>query len=437
MPLGKLKMIWAEVRDSLWFIPGLLTLFSAALAVTMVWMETQGLVPTGDADDWLLGGGPEGARSVLSAIAGGLITVTGVVFSVTIVALQLASSQFTPRVLRNFTADRANQLVLGVFIGTFTYTLLVLRVVRSATPEQEGFIPRTSVALAVALVVVSIGFLIFFINHASRSVQVSVILEKVTSLTLWHIARRFPAMVGDSDDRVSSGVAVPTGKPAFVIAARSGYLQAVDDNALVKLAETMDLVIRMERRIGEYVLPGRSLASVWPQEALNEDICSKVRQSCVLGFERTPEQDVEFGIVEISDIAVKALSPGINDPTTAFHCIDRLSEILLALGLRQPPPNARTQEGVVRFIPMHVEYERAVGLAFDQIRHFGADNPAIAKKLLDALMQLIELVPVSRRPPLQKQIDAVGSDADEAIDRKTESPSVEHVSSEARSQAQK
>ncbi|MBA2243389.1 MAG: DUF2254 domain-containing protein, partial [Gemmatimonadetes bacterium] len=172
--LARLTMVWVKVRDSLWFLPALLTLLASGLAMLVVELEKRGVLALGDSDHWLLGGGAEGARGVLSAIAGGLITVTGVVFSVTIVALQLASSQFTPRVLRNFTADRSNQLVLGVFIGTFTYTLLVLRTVRSPTPDQEAFIPRIAVALAVGLVLLSIAFLIFFINHAARSIQVSV-----------------------------------------------------------------------------------------------------------------------------------------------------------------------------------------------------------------------------------------------------------------------
>jgi uncharacterized membrane protein len=428
--LARLKMLWVTVRDSLWFLPGVLTLLAAGLAILMIRLESQEIIVLGDPGHWLLGGGAEGARGVLSAIAGGLITVTGVVFSVTIVALQLASSQFTPRVLRNFTADRSNQVVLGVFIGTFTYTLLVLRVVRSETPTQEAFIPRISVALAVGLVLVSIGFLIYFINHASRSIQVSVILERVTRQTLRHVERLFPETVGRPDRLGPDAGELPAGELGVVTAPESGYLQAVDAQALFDLGSGRQLVIRMERQIGEYVRAGRTLASVWPADGIDEEVLRKIRRAFVLGPERTPEQDVEFGIIEIADIAVKALSPGINDPTTALHCIDRLSDILLALGSRDPPPDIRTRQGRIHFIARHLGYERAVGLAFDQIRHSGADNPMIVKKLLDALTQLMELVPEERRGPLAAQREAVVSDAQQGIESSIELPDVDRVASE-------
>lgn len=405
-------MIWALVRDSLWFIPGVMTMVAAALAISLIEMEKSGVIATGTADNWFLGGGAEGARGALSAIAGGLITVTGVVFSVTVVALQLASSQFTPRVLRNFTADRSNQVVLGVFIGTFTYSLLVLRVVRSDTAGGDAFVPQIAVSVAVGLVLISIGFLIFFINHASRSIQISVILDRVTRLTLLHVERLFPDKIGESDRTIVSPPSVLTGQSAPVGAAETGYLQAVDAAAMFELGRDRDIVIRMERQIGEFVLCGRTLATVWPADGHHEEVVRAVRRAFVLGPERTPEQDVEFGIIEVSDIAVKALSPGINDPTTAFGCIDRLSEILLALGMRAPPPDARTEDGRVHFIGRHLEFDRAVGLAFDQVHHFGADNPSILRKLMESLSQLMEMVPPERRPPLHDKWQCIRAEAE-------------------------
>jgi uncharacterized membrane protein len=427
--LARLRMLWVAIRDSLWFIPGLLTTFAAALAMIMIHVERAGLLTSGDPDHWLLGGGAEGARGVLSAIAGGLITVTGVVFSVTIVALQLASSQFTPRVLRNFTADRSNQIVLGVFIGTFTYAVLVLRVVRSETADEQAFIPRLAVALGVGLVLVSIGFLIYFIDHASRSVQVSMILDRVSRITLEQVERLFPETIGRAET-AEEAEELPLGDHVAVTAAESGYLQAVDDRELFQIGRSKELVIRMERGVGEYVLRGRELASVWPARSLDEAAAKKIRRAFVLGAERTQEQDVEFGLIEISDIAVKALSPGINDPTTAMHCIDRLSEILLAMGARRPPAALRTEKGRIHFIARHSTYERAVGLAFDQIRHFGSGNPGVAKKLLDALTQLEQLVPEERRAPLAAQRDAVVSEARESVKSSVELPDVERVARE-------
>ena len=405
--LARLHLIWTKVRDSLWFLPGVLTLVGAVLAITVTQAEQRGAFEGSMLRSWIFGGGVDGARGVLEAIAGGLITVTGVVFSVTIVALQLASSQFTPRLLRNFTADRGNQLVLGVFIGTFTYTLLVLRTVRSADEGEDPFVPRVAVTLAVVLVLVAIGFLIFYINHSARSIQVAAILERVTRRTLGDVHRFFPEQIGHADEAEPGDPRPPEQPSATVAADSAGYLQAVDGRSLFRLGKGRRLVIAMEPAIGDFVLPGQPLASVSPPGAVDDEVCRQVRKAFLLGPERTPEQDVEFGIVEISDIAIKALSPGINDPTTAHRCIDRLSEILLELGTRAPTRPWRTEEGHVHYLARHTTFERAVGLAFDQIRHFGADNPGIAGKLLETLTRLESLVPLSRRPVLAAQAEAV------------------------------
>ncbi|MBW3569972.1 MAG: DUF2254 domain-containing protein [Gemmatimonadetes bacterium] len=408
---AKLRLVWIRVRDSLWFVPSVLTLVGALLAVGITQAEQGGAFDAEMLDSWLFGGGVEGARGVLEAIASGLITVTGVVFSVTVVALQLASTQFTPRVLRNFTSDRGNQLVLGVFIGTFTYTVLVLRTVRSAEEGGNPFVPRVGVTLAVVLVLVAIGFLIFYINHSARSIQVAAILDRVAGRTLDHVHRLFPDEIGHADAAEPPDPR-PREQPSVTVTADSaGYLQAVDGRSLFRMGKDKELVIAMEPQIGDFVLPGQPLAKVSPPGAVDDEVCAHVRKAFLLGPERTPEQDVEFGIIEISDIAVKALSPGINDPTTAFRCIDRLAEVLLEMGTRAPPRPWRTEEGRVHYHARHPTFERAVGLSFDQIRHFGASNPGIVRKLLEVLARLASLVPPSRRPVLLAQAHAVLDDA--------------------------
>ncbi|HEX8832435.1 MAG TPA: DUF2254 domain-containing protein [Longimicrobium sp.] len=409
--LARLQSRWVQVRDSLWFIPTVLTLVSAALAAAVTTAERRGLLVANPESAWAFSGGAEGARGVLNAIAGSLITVTGVVFSVTIVALQLASVQFTPRVLRNFTADRANQVVLGVFIGTFTYTLLVLRTVHSGDNPGEIFVPQIAVTISVILVLASIGCLIFFINHAARSIQVATILARVSRETICHVHKLFPEVLRDGDP-APRFVRAPDGEePGRVAAARSGYLQAVDMRGLSRLATARGVVVKMELQVGDFVLPGQPLASVWPAGAADDAVCGTVRGAFILGSERTPEQDVEFGIIEIADIAVKALSPAINDPTTALRCIDRLSEILLEIARRAPARDACP--GVIL---RHTTFERAVSLSFDQIRHNGAENPAITKKLLSTLLNLLELVPAAHQAPLLVHKDALLSAADSDID---------------------
>lgn len=402
-----MMMLWISIRDSLWFIPGIAAFLGVLLATLLVQVPPPS--PRGELTElWLFGGGAEGARGVLSTIAGSLITVTGVVFSVTIVALQLASSQFTPRVLRSFVADRANQIVLGIFIGTFTYTLLVLRTTRSAVADGESFVPQVAVSVAVALLLISIAALIFFIDHAARSVQASVILYRETQHTIERIPDLFPHEIGAKVPNQRVDPEVPSGPCGLVAALTSGYVQAVSDDELLKLADDRNLVLRLEAPIGAFVLAGRPVATVWPAERLDEKTCAAVQRLIVLGFERTPEQDIELGIQAISDIAVRALSPGINDPTTATLCIDRLTEILARRGRCRDSGRGRTDRtGQLRLITAASSFERAAGLAFDQIRHFGSQNPVIAKKLLSAFLELAAVVPPSAARVLEQQVEAV------------------------------
>ena len=420
-------LAWARSRDSLWLLPALAVVAGAVLALFVV------RVPTPDVDDgllrtWLFAGGADGARGVLGAIAGGLITVTGTVFSVTIVALQLASSQFTPRLLRSFVADRVNQTVLAVFIGTFTYALLVLRTIRTAGAGGEAFVPHVGVTIALLLLLVSVGALIVFIDHTAKTIRASVLLHRETQRSLAQIAEMFPTDAGRPAAPRGAPVERPDAPPTLVVrAAEGGYLQAVDADALWRAGDGRPdgagpLLVAMELHVGAFAFPGKPLAAVWgdaPDVAVVE---RAVRDAFVLGIERTPEQDVEFGFVEISDFAVKALSPGINDPTTAMHCIDRLTELLAARAACTDPAMLReSPDRRVRLLVRDTPFERAVGLAFDQIRHFGGSNPTIAKKLLESLGDLAPVVAPDARPVLAAQIaivlDAARREIADAADR--------------------
>ncbi|MGE3269737.1 MAG: DUF2254 domain-containing protein [Chloroflexota bacterium] len=404
--LVRLRTWWVEVQESLWFIPTILTLIAIGLAALTVWIDGL-LLARGRVDVYLaFGGGAEGARGVLSAIAGSLVTVTGVVFSITIVALQLASSQFSPRVLRNFTGDRANQAVLGTFIATFTYTLLVLRTVRSAGEDAMIFVPSISVTIAILLAMISIGLLIFYIHHAARSIQAAVIIERVTNDVRGLVDRLFPDPVGEPVSGDSKNVIPPTA-PTVVRAEHAGYLQVIDEDALFRLQDRTPLAIRMEPRVGEFVLPGSGLASVWSLEPPDDEMISSVRRAFVLGTERTLQHDIELGFRQLADIALKALSPGINDPTTATTCIDRLAEILVLLGNRRMPAALRTSpDGHVHLLAQETTFGRAVALSFNQIRHFGAADATVATHLLATLERIAILVPPDRRDSLLEQANA-------------------------------
>ena len=406
---ARLRALWQEVTDSLWFLPALITLGAGALAVLLVNVDA-GI----DAEErselwWLFGGGAEGARGVLGAIAGSIITVTGVVFSVTIVALQLASSQFTPRVLRQFMGSRPNQVVLGVFIGTFTYTLLVQRTVRGATDDVEVFVPALAVTGAVLLALVSIGFLIFFINHAARSIQASVVIDNIARDTLRVLALTYPEEPAIAAD-------APPG-PARPIGARtSGYIQAIAYDALLRTASDRDLVVRVERMPGDFVLEAQPLLAAWRTRAdgsaeaavLDEDAAEELIGTLHVGMERTSHQDVRFGVIELTDVAVKALSPSINDPTTAINVIDRLGEVLLALARCPPPGRARRDDaGVARVLLTRPDLSCVLDLAVNQLRHFAAGTPAVAVRLIDMLGAVSSLAPASARACISTHIRQV------------------------------
>ncbi len=423
MGLDKLTALWNRAKDSLWFVPTFMTLGAGALAFGAIQLDMAGLLPRSEVGLWIFSGSASGARGVLTAIASGLITVTGVVFSVTIVALQLASTQFTPRILRNFMADRGNQVVLGAFIGTFTYALLVLRVVRGgADPAgadaaaagatgagaagSTAFVPNIAVTGAVVLTVVSIGLLIYFIDHSARSVQASTIIHRVMHDGMRALSRLVPETVGIAGDDDVAAV-LPAAPGRLVDSERSGYVQGLNHEALLDLLEGGNRTVRIERQVGDFVLPGTVLATVWPSGSDSDDTAGAIRDAFVLGRQRTPHMDLELAFIELVDIAVKALSPGINDPTTATLCVDRIIELLLAFGRRDPPGRVRRADhGRSALILPRLELVSLMDLAFDQIRHFGAGNPRFARTLLERLEQLGALLPPEHRRTVARHVAA-------------------------------
>lgn len=388
-------------------MPGALTVFAVALAYATIRLD-QRLLAGGHADEmwFVFGVGAEGVRGVLSAIAGSIITVTGVVFSITIVALQLASTQFTPRVLRTFLEDRANHVVLGVFIGTFTYALVILRFVRADSERLSAFVPSISVTVAMVLALASIGCLIYFIDHSAHSIRASTIIERLVHEAVATARRAFPAGIGVRA-ATAERATVPTSAARTVRAQGPGYLQLVDEDALLALSDFGPLTVRMDEGVGAYFRTGDVLASVWAErlEALEaQALEARVRAAFLLGPEPMGPQDVALGISRLVEIAVKALSPGINDPGTAAMCIDGLGEVLVVAGGRDEPQPVRVAEGgEVRLIARRPTFDELVTLAFAQIRHYGAGTPTIAEKLMRMAAAVAVRVPSSRRGPLDRE----------------------------------
>lgn len=411
----RLTYYWERVSQSLWFIPTVVTLVAAGAAFFSIELDRRFGRPDMLADVWFVFDvGADGARGVLTGIAQSVITVTGVVFSVTIVALQLAATQFTPRVLRSFLSDRGNQWVLGIFIGTFTYTLLVVRTVGSPVGRDDDFVPAVSVTVAIALSLVSIGALIFFINHIAQSIRASVILQRVTEDAKRVIEELFPESIGHPADvnEASETPPEPVGPGRPVLADHAGYLQSVNEDELFSIAEEGRAAIGMAIEMGEFVFVGEPLATLWFDDDESrgdvEEVERKIRAAFVLGNQWTISQDLERALVELTDIAVRALSPSLNDPTTAAQCVDRLGELLILLGSRKDPRLARTGEaGKVRFIARRLPWDRAVEVSFQKIRPYAAGAPDVLIRMLEVCGRVRAQVPPRRRLVLDRQVEEV------------------------------
>jgi uncharacterized membrane protein len=380
---------WLAVRVSYWFVPSLFAAGALGLAecgrLVDRWMTLQGLHPA-----WVYTGGPAGARALLTTLAGSMIGTAGVTFSVTIVALSLASSQFGPRLLRNFMRDRGNQVVLGTFVATFLYCILVLREVRDAS-SGAAYVPAVSVAGAVVLGAASLGILIYFFHHVASSIQASHVVAAV--------ARDLVAAVDGFCARAASRTGSPEEPPAAVRdllsaataveAKRSGYVRWVDHGALVALAAEHDALIETLHRAGDFVIDGGSLVRVVAPGPLDPSFADRARRAIGIGEERTEEQDVEYSIRQLVEVALRALSPGINDPHTAMTCVDWLGVALARLARHGMPPRFGTDDqGRIRLVTDTPRFEGVVGAAFDPIRQAAARNLAVSLRLLETLRAL-------------------------------------------------
>ena len=372
-----------------------MSVVAAGLSVAMIHLD-ETLTPTFIGTlSWVYAGGPEGARAVLSTIAGSMITVAGVTFSITIVALALASQQFGPRLLRSFLRDLGNQVVLGTFVSTYIYCLLVLRTVRGNDAAQ--FVPHLAVTVGVLLAVLSLGVLIFFIHHVSTSIQASQIIANVAGDLERAVVRLFPEMIGDAGAGGTASVtALPDGfdRGAQAVAADSGgYVQAIDEDALLTLAIERDVVLRIDAEPGRFARHGTALVSVWPTTSVDHALCESARSAFIIGSARTPTQDIRFYVEQLVELAVRALSPGINDPGTARMCLDRLGQTLCQMARRQVPASRRHDAGGrLRVVTCPVSFANMAATAFDEIRRHGRSSVSVTVHLLEIIRDVAACV---------------------------------------------
>ena len=388
-----------RLRVSLWFAPAVSIVVAHAAATALSGTKVA-------ADSWagrvVFAGGAESARQLMATVAGSMITVTGVVFTLTVVALQIASGQYSPRVLRSFLRDPANQTVLGVFLATFAWAVAVLPTIRVAQQGQEEYVPRLAVTLGTVLVALSLALLVFFIHRLTTSIRVESIMRTVRQETLDTIGRVHPRLRRDADQEPERPPVPDTAEPIAV--RRSGYLQAVDEHRLLRLATANDLVIMIHPVIGTHLVEGTVLAYVWSTQdarGTHEDMAAAVDHAVQIGFERTMQQDVGFGIRQLTDIAVKALSPGINDPTTAVDAVSHVSVIMTTLARHSLDHRLyQDDDGTVRAGIPRPTFDDYLGMSVGQIRRYGSAEPAVLVALTRLLVDVATLSPA-------EEVDAV------------------------------
>ncbi len=387
-----------RLRERFWFAPAVLCLVAVVVANGLITLDER--LSDQDLPAWadtlVYRVGVDGSREILGAIATSSLAVAGTTFSITIAVLALTSSSYGPRLVRNFMADRGNQLVLGVYVATFLYSLLVLRSVRT---DQDGttFVPHLAVNVAVLLAVLNVAVLVYFIHHISDSIQIATLAAGVRGDLVRAVDRLYPERIGKGPDVVDDdGARDPARElaritePAAVVAGgRPGYVQFVREDELMSAARKHDVLVLLQVRPGQYVLADAALALVHPAERLNDALASALRAATGIAASRTPHQDIEFAVQQLTEMAVRALSPGVNDPYTAVNALQELTVGLSTLAGRPiPSPGRYDDAGTLRVHAPRAEPADVVASVLDAMRWYGAGDPAV----MHAALSLVERV---------------------------------------------
>lgn len=404
-------VIYTLITDSFWFLPTLMALLSAAAAIGMVRADAVLGAEWSRDISWIWSGSAEGARSVLSVIAGSIMTVVSIVYSLTITSLAQTSSHFGPRVLRNFTSDRGNQFVLGTFIATFVYCLLVLRTVNSEPGSR--FVPFLSVNLGVVFALASLGVLIYFIHHISQSIQAENLISGVGVAFQEAVPELFPKRMGQPREETALPAPAAWDSAHVVESAVNGYVLGIDTERLMELAEAHDLLLKLEKRPGDFVTCASALLYALPAERASAAVSEELAKCYSWGNHRSPHQDVLYSVQQLVEIATHALSPGINEPFTALACIDWLGASLRSAAAADlPSPHRHDESGRLRVISPTTSFDELVRASFDQIRAYGCGNAMVVRHLLSTIA---ELAPHLRRvedfDTLKVYVELIGADA--------------------------
>lgn len=404
------------LRESYWFIPSLMTIAAAVLAVLMIYLDGYFGTSWMDLLPGLYTARPEGARGLLSAVGGSMIGVAGTTFSVTIAAVVYASGQYGPRLLTNFMADRGNQVTLGTFIATFIYTIVVLRSVRSAGEGDAGsdaFVPQLALLVAMLLVVASIAVLIYFIHHVPQRIHINGVIERIGTQLLDAVKTQFPDGPTDAPTQPKGAGATVVSvdrRPddtAVVRARAVGYIRLLDNTALIETACDKDVVVTLRHKPGDFIHQGTVLAWVWPRERCDEAMEQCVADAFTVGSRRTPMQDIRFLIDELVEIGTRALSSGVNDPFTANSCIDWLTAAFAELAGRETPSGRRfDDDGNLRIVAVPLGFDMLMRRSFGGLAQYVSTDRLAAGRFLDAMCDIAAACPApENRAVVVRQVE--------------------------------
>ena len=389
-PRGAVGRVVDRASGALWSLPSVAIVLALGLGVGLPLVDEL-LQRGGEPLTYVFGGGPSAARGMLGAIAGSLISVTTLLFSLTIVTLQLASSQYSPRLLQTFARDRVVQVCLGILLGTFVYALTVLRSVRSADESGAGpFVPRLSVTVAFLLTLVSVAALVTFLAHQTQQLRVETMMRDVhaeADVVLARLRRR------QADDDQPDAPLPPVPEHARPLCARSsGFLVRVEERRLVRAAADAGAVLRVDVRPGDAVVEGTPVAWVWAGERAGgwsaDELEEDLSRALVVGHERAEVADPSYGLRKLVDIATRAVSPGINDPTTAVHALSHVSALLGAATTRDTWHRRLSDGDRQRVALRSWRFAELLDLGVTQIRDYGRRDAAVVARLFAVLAEV-------------------------------------------------
>jgi len=404
---GRVGQITDALAANFWLVP--LAAFAAAFGLSKALAVFDRSFDISSHAWFVYGGSPSGARSLLATIAGSMITFIGLVFSSTILVLQLASSQFSPRVMRSFFRDRIIQATLGTFIATFAYAVFVVREIRE--DPAHPFVPGVSTYGAITLVWLSLAMFVLYINHIGQRIRAVTIIEtaaKETAATLARLSRHRPPYA-------------PFVRPDFhvqiVSAPRHGSVSSVDSGGLVRLGAKIDAVLEVVPLIGDFLCTGAPTVRVWCSRKLEAAEADRIAAAVSIERERSMREDVLFGFRQLVDVADKALSPGINDPTTAVQVVDQLHELLRRVAAEEPRPHVhRDDAGITRLFVPQPTWEQFLDHALEEILLYGRHSLHVMRRLRSLIIDLEQTVRAEQRPALSAYLRRLESCIDEAFD---------------------